>query len=322
MGKSRARVINGIRNTICIVMSTITVVTIITLKMSAEPPTTIVSESEFTSRLRGPLAGTDSQVVKILRDSFLNPPSTLPYNLSGYFNYQEGSSGSSWMFIHQFVEKLFTGQREGFFIEAGALDGEYLSNTLWLEQQLGWTGLLVEPDLHNYQVLTLKHRKAWTSNTCFSSQPFPKEIILVSLRRKSLNQLHPWDFRGSSYELTYNLGTTITGNAQESYSLVQCFPLVTYLLALNVTKVDFLSLDIQGSEKQVLETFPWNTVRVRLMVVENVTKKTDHDFIAIMKKRGYNLVALAGDHDYVFIGESEFKYYHFQFIHPKEAVKQ
>ena len=41
---------------------------------------------------------------------------------------------------------LFGRQRKGFFIEAGAYDGEMISNKLYLEKKMGWTGLLVEPN--------------------------------------------------------------------------------------------------------------------------------------------------------------------------------
>ncbi len=37
-------------------------------------------------------------------------------------------------------------QKEGFFIEAGAFDGEIYSNSLYYELKQGWTGLLVEPN--------------------------------------------------------------------------------------------------------------------------------------------------------------------------------
>ena len=36
--------------------------------------------------------------------------------------------------------------KEGFFIEAGAYDGEIYSNSLYYELKHGWTGLLVEPN--------------------------------------------------------------------------------------------------------------------------------------------------------------------------------
>jgi hypothetical protein len=37
-------------------------------------------------------------------------------------------------------------QEKGFFIEAGAYDGEVFSNSLFYELKHGWTGLLVEPN--------------------------------------------------------------------------------------------------------------------------------------------------------------------------------
>ena len=42
--------------------------------------------------------------------------------------------------------KLFGRSKRGFFIEAGAYNGVELSNTLYFEKNLGWTGLLVEPN--------------------------------------------------------------------------------------------------------------------------------------------------------------------------------
>ena len=44
------------------------------------------------------------------------------------------------------VSDLFKDQKEGFFIEAGAYDGEVYSNSLYFELKRGWKGLLVEPN--------------------------------------------------------------------------------------------------------------------------------------------------------------------------------
>ncbi len=40
-------------------------------------------------------------------------------------------------------------QKNGFFIEVGALDGETRSNTLILERKFGWNGVLIEADPMN-----------------------------------------------------------------------------------------------------------------------------------------------------------------------------
>jgi hypothetical protein len=44
-------------------------------------------------------------------------------------------------------------QRDGFFIECGALNGEKGSNSLWLEKDLGWRGLLAEGDQKSVPII-------------------------------------------------------------------------------------------------------------------------------------------------------------------------
>ncbi len=44
----------------------------------------------------------------------------------------------------------------------------------------------------------------------------------------------------------------------ESYVEVQCMPLFSLLAALNVTTVDYFSLDVEGSELKVLKTIPFD----------------------------------------------------------------
>ena len=44
----------------------------------------------------------------------------------------------------------------------------------------------------------------------------------------------------------------------------ECFPLFTILKALNVTEVDYLSLDIQGPELKVLKGIPFDLVSIKV----------------------------------------------------------
>lgn len=45
---------------------------------------------------------------------------------------------------------------------------------------------------------------------------------------------------------------------------VQCFPLYTYLLALNITVIDYFSLDVEGSELNVLKTIPFDKINIKV----------------------------------------------------------
>ena len=70
---------------------------------------------------------------------------------------------------------LFGRQRKGFFIEAGAYDGEMISNTLYLEKKMGWTGLLVEPNPDAFAELVNKRRRAHLFGHCLSTKTTPGE---------------------------------------------------------------------------------------------------------------------------------------------------
>lgn len=57
-------------------------------------------------------------------------------------------------------------QRNGYFLEIGAGDGESESITLMLERERQWTGLLIEPDPIRYKTLVERQRLAKLLNAC------------------------------------------------------------------------------------------------------------------------------------------------------------
>ncbi|MCL4162799.1 UNVERIFIED_CONTAM: hypothetical protein GTU68_019451, partial [Idotea baltica] len=71
--------------------------------------------------------------IELLKLKYLQEPSHKPYNLSKDAEYIALKQAYSWPFLDHFLQILFGNETGGFFLEAGALDGEYLSNTLRLE---------------------------------------------------------------------------------------------------------------------------------------------------------------------------------------------
>ena len=119
-------------------------------------------------------------LIDYVKQNYLNPPSKKVRQFSAAFNsYFTEMRLLSWNAILSYVQKYFTNTTHGFFVEAGALDGEILSNTMWLEVYRNWTGLLVEPNKSSYSAMLQKNRNVWTSNACVSTVPYPKETLLV-----------------------------------------------------------------------------------------------------------------------------------------------
>ena len=166
----------------------------------------------------------------------------------GYNKKEDGSQHGQ----AKFVDHLLKQRENGFFVECGALDGRYLSNTNFFETQRKWTGLLVEPQPLNFEGLVRSRRKAYVTNACMS--PTKKAGLFA------------WKLVGSQAGL---LETHIYKAAGQTPDVQkQCFPFGAMMAALNVTRVDYFSLDIEGGEVPVLKTINWNDVYIDVIGIE------------------------------------------------------
>ncbi|XP_028135821.2 protein Star [Diabrotica virgifera virgifera] len=173
-----------------------------------------------------------------------------------------------------YVIKLLNNKHKGFFIEAGAY-GDGKSKTEWLEENLGWQGLLIQPDPRHYFSLRRHNRKhSQAIHGCISPSPHPKEVSLhpenggikVNSIRSSLLDMDDSDWFNTR---------------------VKCFPLYSLLLATNVTNIDYLILETGGTELQVLETVPFERTNIEVINVQVRNNDTEKDtlkkFLALKK---------------------------------------
>ena len=85
---------------------------------------------------------------------------------------------------------LFQGKiQNGFFIEAGAWDFRYHSNSLWNELKYNWTGLLIEPILDQCLAGQLKYWRITEKIQYLVEEKMPEETLglpaVVYPQRKS-----------------------------------------------------------------------------------------------------------------------------------------
>ena len=53
----------------------------------------------------------------------------------------------------KWVDDFFKSKKDGYFLDIGAYDGIHLSNTYYLENELGWDGLCIDADADVYNNL-------------------------------------------------------------------------------------------------------------------------------------------------------------------------
>lgn len=187
--------------------------------------------------------------VQNLRQNFLvappNPAVKFPQTNFTYFSQIEQD---------RIVDGLLKGKTHGFFLEAGAYDGQALSNTLFFERYRHWTGLLIEANPKLFQVLKSRNRNAYLSNTCISTVPYATKLNFTFA-----------DYLGG-IEAT-NDKSMISGS-----DLVQCFPMDTYFQALDIREINYFSLDVEGAEYEILKQIDFHRIKIDLMTIEYAIK--------------------------------------------------
>ena len=143
---------------------------------------------------------------------------------------------------------------KGFFIEAGAGDGELISNSLYFELKYQWSGLLVEPNPDFHDELLSKRRNVWILPHCLSTEATP--IIVEFYADLLLGGIINGDKAENKKNKTRN------DNVRRNLKL-QCFPLYSVLMAIGNPAVDYFSLDIEGAELQVgVQIILYNTNQI------------------------------------------------------------
>lgn len=163
----------------------------------------------------------------------------------------------------QWVLTQLNGKRNGTFVDIGAHDGKHFSNTYMLEKEYGWTGVCVEANCETFAELE-KNRIA----LCLPYAAWSKSNVMVNFQRHAVPMLSG---------ITNHSSTTVL----ETKSLNDI------IKAAGLSEVDYISLDTEGTEAEILSTFDWS-VPVKCWSIEhNGNSKSLNYFIEQLEQHGY-----------------------------------
>jgi len=155
------------------------------------------------------------------------------------------------------VDKLLSRRRGGFFIECGAADGEAVSNSLFFELERNWTGLLIEANPSYHRALLDKNRRAFVLRTCLSTDQRPATV-----------RMQPAGILGGIADKMHQSHVAFIGARKKPEVTVNCFSLNTITAAMGISHVDYLSLDVEGPEIEILRTVDWSRLHIDVITVE------------------------------------------------------
>jgi FkbM family methyltransferase len=168
----------------------------------------------------------------------------------------------------------------GYFVEVGAFEPILLSQTYQLEQR-GWEGLLIEPVPTHADKLRLRRRARVVQVACGSPSQH--------------GQVLPIYLAGGRTSLLYQLGPALE---------VPIRTLDSVLTETNVSQIDFLSIDVEGAEIDVLSGMSFERYRPSLILLEDFADDTvRHRF---MRSRDYKRVRRTGNNTWYVPAATDF----------------
>ena len=175
-------------------------------------------------------------------------------------------------------------KENGYFVDIGAGNGIFLSNTYYLEKNLGWEGICVEANDSTFGELT-SNRK-YCDNNCILDDG--SEVTFNNVTNSTgwenlLSGINGLVHYETNNESTISKTTISLNTLLDKYDAPQV--------------IDYISMDIEGAELQALqEFFKTNKREIKLWTIENTNTK---EVVALMQANGYEVVhSLGADNVY------------------------
>lgn len=191
------------------------------------------------------------------------------------------------------IEQIFKFKKNGTFVDIGAHDGISYSNTYYLEKELGWTGLCIEPQDENFEKL-IKNRRCVSIKGCIFNETGEKNFLKVSGPSEMLSGLlDTYDYRHLE---RVDLEISQLGGSREVIK-IKTYNLNDLCNKNNIKHIDFLSIDTEGSEEAIIKSIDFSKINIDVIAVEN---NYNSDLILqYLNKKNYNLVCrIGGDEIY------------------------
>lgn len=159
------------------------------------------------------------------------------------------------------IAPLFNGRREGFYVDVGAHDGVTDSNTLYFVQNHGFKGICVEP--HSVYYLRLKRNRP--SDVCLNVAVWDKSYEVVNFHETGVGG---WSRVGGGGE---HPTERITHPVTKTLDNILCEHGVCFM------DVDLMSIDVEGTERHVLNGFTLEDYLPRIIIIEDLSHRRQYD---------------------------------------------
>ncbi len=173
--------------------------------------------------------------------------------------------------LHELQEK-----QNGYFVEFGATNGVDCSNSFVLEKHYGWSGILAEPGKVWHAQLRANRKNAIDTRCVWNETG--QRLEFNEVQEPELSTIDTYSHtdryresraRGSKYEVeTVTLNELLRTHGAPSH-------------------IDYLSIDTEGSEYDILSKFDFDKYDIRVITCEHNYTEAREKIFRLLSSKGY-----------------------------------
>ena len=192
--------------------------------------------------------------------------------------------------------------QNGFYIELGANDGVLASNTYYLQKKLNWNGILIEPSPNLY-TRCKKNRGNKNKVLCYAcvSKDYKKKFVEM-IYSDSMTVANDLESDIKNPEEHAQKGKDFLSEHEDIFKFKAQAETLTNIINDNsdVAIIDFISLDVEGAEIEVLKGLDFKEITIKYLLIESRDLKKLEPFLVNF---GFILIDKLSVHDYLFVNK-------------------
>lgn len=197
------------------------------------------------------------------------------------------------------LDRFFGEQITGFFVEAGALDGVYLSNTLLFERQ-GWQGILCEPDKRYHDALRASRPCSACYDVALVAEGPSRVVTLHESSAEALSTISPARSAVMQAEGIQILNTYEV----QAVTLHHLLTLHHFVEPMHDGEIDLISIDTEATSHETLAGARIDYWRPRVVLIEVFTEEERQSIAEQMAAAKYHLAHVNATENYLYVRDA------------------
>jgi len=187
---------------------------------------------------------------------------------------------------------IFKGHKDGFYVDVGAHDGVSLNNTLYFEKKNNWNGINIEPIKGVFDML-VKNRHGNTNINCaicnrdgdadfYLNEGYPEMLsgIIENYDARHLERLMNENTEKSSTTQIVKVNTKRLETIFDEYA---------------ISHINYLSIDVEGAEFEVIKSINFDKVFIDVIGFENNYSEVSAPIILYLEYKGFKVNRISTD---------------------------